>query len=497
MPSFNPQQFDIDECKIVWASGETMDIRGIIGEFNYYEDIFANHISGNVVLGESLNLENKLSFNGNEYLILSLRKKDSESFFSKILSSDSGSDKPLNKIFRIYNMDDRANTKDSNEKYTINFCCEEFFISQQYKLCKAYKNQKISDIVMDIALNFLKIPEKEFPKEHCFETRGTYDIVIPNLMPLEAINWLTTFAISKDPNIIGATYLFYRDRFNWNFKPTLAIYGDYPKYNRRKDVYNKYYYSTKNDGSENDIVAGDLGGSDFNNILSYQILNNYDSFDAVQDGTFANKLISVNHLTRKHGVVEFKYGEYFDSLKKNVALYRDEQKYGLLNNFENRFKDTYDNTTDSYLKSAYSTTDLHKNSYIKSHQPDITNNYLEQTIPYRFAQMKLISATRVKILIPGDPYITVGDVVEIYLKSSAPVEIGAGKVDKKKDKFISGKYLVTAVRHRFNQESDFDTTLELCKDSFTVAVDSIDDAGLLPVNNDHPNYLKAKNNTEF
>ena len=497
MPSINPQTFDINECKIIWASGETMDIRPNLVEFNYFEDIFSNHLSGYVMLGDSLNLENKLSFNGNEYLVVSVSKKEHESFLGGFFDYMSGNDmKPLNKILRIYKADDRGLTKDSNEGYSINFCSEEFFISQQYKICKAYKNEKISDIVRDIALNFLKIPEKEFPEEHCFPTRGTCHVVIPNLMPLEAINWLCTRAISADSKITGATFLFYRDRFNWNFKPTLAIYGEYPRYNRRNGIYNHYYYSTKNDGVQED-TGNKLFGSDFNNILSYQVLDSYDSFDVVQDGTFANKMIGINHLTRKHGVTEFKYGEYFDQIKSDLTLYKEFQPYGLMNNFENRFKDTYDNTTDSYIKSAYSTTDLQNNPYIAKNQPEIFNNYLEQIIPYRFAQHKLISSTRLKLAVAGDPYITIGDVVELHIKSPAPVEFGGGKIDKKKDKFISGKYLVTAVRHRFNQEGEFDTTLEVCKDSFEAGVDAVDTPGLMPINNDHENYQIAKNNGEF
>ena len=72
---YNPHDFEIKIARIVWATGETLDIRPSIVEFNYFEDIFANQCSGYVMLNDSLNLDNKHSFNGNEYFIFSLQKK--------------------------------------------------------------------------------------------------------------------------------------------------------------------------------------------------------------------------------------------------------------------------------------------------------------------------------------------------------------------------------------------------------------------------------------
>jgi hypothetical protein len=473
MSDFNPQNFSIEKLNLVTSSGANIDIRSMVVEFNYFEDIFGNSTSGSVILSNSLNLDVNYTWNGSEYLILSLSKGEYNIF----------STEHLNKIFRIYNMDGKRLTKDTNENLILNFCSEEFLISQQYKINKSYKNMKIVDMVKDIAFNYLKIPKKEFTNSNAFDTRGTYDIVIPNLMPLEAINWLCTFAISSDPKIIGSTFLFFQDRFGWNFKPLLAIYGDYEVYNKRGKIYNTYWYGTKNDGSQ----TGDT--VDFKSIISYQVLNSYDSCDYVTDGTFANKAITVNYITRKHGVATFEYDSYFNKLKQ-LSLYK-QQPYGLTNGFTNRFNHKYSDTVDSFVKCIYSTTDLEKNAYIKKNTPAIKNNYLEQCVQYRFAQMKLISSIRVKIAIPGDPYITVGDVIYLYLKAPGPESIGSD-LKKKEDKIYSGIYLVTAIRHRFNQDNDFDTTIELCKDSFISSVEGYNTSGLdTATNTSYMNTVKT------
>ena len=71
--------------------------------------------------------------------------------------------------------------------------------------------------------------------------------------------------------------------------------------------------------------------------------------------------------------------------------------------------------------------------------------------------MALANHTRVKMSVPGDPNLTVGVVIDFQLISKNPAE-------KLPDKFYSGNYLVTAIRHIINQ-SEYKTVMEVAKDS--------------------------------
>jgi hypothetical protein len=115
MSDFNPQNFSIEKLNLVTSSGANIDIRSMVVEFNYFEDIFGNSTSGSVILSNSLNLDVNYTWNGSEYLILSLSKGEYNIF----------STEHLNKIFRIYNMDGKRLTKDTNENLILNFCSED------------------------------------------------------------------------------------------------------------------------------------------------------------------------------------------------------------------------------------------------------------------------------------------------------------------------------------------------------------------------------------
>ena len=68
--------------------------------------------------------------------------------------------------------------------------------------------------------------------------------------------------------------------------------------------------------------------------------------------------------------------------------------------------------------------------------------------------------TVVKIRIPGDPFVTVGKLVNFNLPS-----LSNANGTKELDKLYSGKYLVTAVRHMIQSPTKYQTVLELAKES--------------------------------
>lgn len=461
-------------AKIIHSDGkEGLELKPIVTEMNYYEDLFGNACSGQLILSDSSNYQHELTLCGDEFLKLQLYKPGNDA------------DKGLHRYFRIYNMSGRNLSKDANENYVLNFSTEEIFLSEQYRVSKAYKDVTIAQIVVDIAKNYLKIKDEDLGitqrndgtsfYKNIFDTMGKYHIIVPNLKPMEAINWLCTLAISVDTRLKGASFVFFQDKDGWNFKPILGIYGDFPTYGK---IYNTeldpYEYRVKNNQSE-DVEA--TGSNDqTRNILSYEILNNYDSFEATQAGLFSNKLVWSDNHKRLHETEIFDYEKYFNELKSSLYLYKDKQRFGLMSNAVDRFDKKHNEVPDTVMKMGFKT----------------VNNKIDKTIPYRHAQILLASATRLKIAILGDTSITIGVTVYLDIKAPAPVQISNAEPKKKLDKLYSGWYLVTALRHRLDQEFGFETVLELSKDSFLTAVSEMDNPGLKPFDNSSEHLRKAR-----
>jgi hypothetical protein len=107
-------------------------------------------------------------------------------------------------------------------------------------------------------------------------------------------------------------------------------------------------------------------------------------------------------------------------------------------------------------------------NYIKSKPDAIAKNiFVETTVPLRTAQLSLANYTRIKLTIPGDPAITVGKTINFDLNSLSP-DIKT----KESDKYYSGKYIVTAVRHVYLKE-EYQTMIEIAKESSPTQYQSV------------------------
>jgi hypothetical protein len=436
-----PQDFTLESCKIITSQGNPFEFRFMMIELNYFEDLYNNTISGNMFINDSSGFLSLLGFNGNEFLSLKFGKP--------------GSDDKINRVFRIFKVSDRRITKDTNENYILHFTSEETLLSEQYKISKSYPNKKVSEIVIDIMTNDLLVDPKKFELTNVEETLDVRDIVVPLFTPFEAINWLATQAISKTPQTQGSPYLFYENFYGFNFKSLQSLF-DTP-------IYGTYKYEPKNLTMPDDARVQDMG-AEIKNILVYEMVSNFDTLRLYDTGAFANKLIAIDTIRSTYSTTIFDYDLYFQNAKKL-------NPYGIMSNYKNRKGDAANTTYDGVTKTVTTNTGQSiKSSYIKSHYPGVKDINIEVRVPYRTAQFSQINYNKYKVSIPGDPKMTVGNVIEMLI----PDMMTNDKGGRDKDKYYAGKYLVTAVRHKIDQDNKFITLMELSKESLPNPYDAID-----------------------
>lgn len=426
-----PQDLTLDSCKITSSDGKTYEFRFAMLELNYYEDIYSNFITGDILINDSGGFLDIWGFNGNEYLTLSFSKPDY--------------DAKVEKTFRVYKVDDRVLTKDQNENYRLKFCSEEAVISEQYRVSKSYKNKKVSDIVKDIVTNYLQVDTNKFLDENNEATEGVRNLIVPNKKPFESINWLCTQAVSASTGAIGSTYLFYENFYGYNFKTIQSLFGG--------EVYAKYSYEPKNIPLMDPTDAKE----DFRNVLAYDVVANYDALNSINTGSFANRLLTIDTLRLNYKITDFDYEKYFDGAKK-----LNPKK--IMSNSQNRLKHKMNETPESVLRVATTNTGQSTfNKYIKANQPDIKDINIETIVPNRIAQIAQLNTIKYNLTVPGDPFLTVGRVIDFSLPNVRTDENGSRSLDK----YYSGKYLVTAVKHHIDTENRFYTVMEVSKESLT------------------------------
>jgi hypothetical protein len=441
--------YSLDEAYIITAKDNT-NIKMMMVELSYYEDIFKGITSGSILINDSISLIDRLGMSGFDYLKLKFKK-----------TIKSNEELTTEKYFRIYRVSERVLNNSATETYALHFCSEELLLSEQTKVSKSYSGKKISEIIYDILSDKLKIDKKFIRMQ---ETDGLYDFVIPYKKPFEAINWLSNYA--KPIGKKGADFLFYENAEGFNFYSLQNLFSQKP--------YIQFIYIPRSAGNKINGVGWEIKSAELGRnligIKSYVFLDTFDTLYGTISGAFANRLISIDPLTRTFKDTKFDYSAYFQNSKKL-------NENSLIPELKNRLGKKANENYDAVLKVTVSNSDQKKALGISEEPWNVANDVrVEDYVPNRTAQLSLSHYSRIKLSVSGDPNLTVGMLVGVSLPSSRSKN-ESGYDAGEEDPFHSGIYMITAVRHIIDFAGKYETILEVVKDSYSASVDNYDNSG--------------------
>ena len=443
----SPADYYISSLSLITSiqGGGVVNLLPFLVELSLFEDVYGNTISGKLLMSDALGMLANFSISGTEFIQVILKKSRDD-------------DKPLTRNYRLYKISNRVTGESNNyEVYTLNFCSEEFLLSEQYRISKSYKGKKISEIIEDILKNYLKVVKPM----SISKTQGVYDFILPNKKLFETINWLSSYALPEAGKGEGADMIFFENTDGFWFKSLQELYKQKP--------YRTYKFDPKNLDNTN-------MNQQLSNVYNFEILDLFDTLGAITNGTFSNRVITIDPLTRTKKTVDFNYNDFY---KKAKSI----NSYSLTNNYKNRLKKTvYDTPPEDLnhgtLRMVASNSEQKKQPFLSGAPNSLSNDiFIEKYMPNRVAQIALANYVKIKITIPGDPIVTVGRIVDFEIYKPSPTDYTTTKdnVARVRDPMLSGKYLVSAVRHIIRNNS-YITVLELCKDSFEEKIGSFDNS---------------------
>jgi hypothetical protein len=421
-----PQDYAIKTLNFLTASGQRTEIKKLMISLDYYEDIYSFVTSGSVTILDAQGFPELLQLTGNEFIEIN---------FGKYKDAPNTTDQ----IFRVYKMGERKPHGNLNtQTFTLYFCSEELLLSEQIKISKSYTGTKVKDIISNILIEHLKVkPQKINVLE---DTLGVYDFLLPRIKPFEGISWVSTYARPAKTDLIGADMLFFETKDGFNFRSIQSMVSDKP--------YGTYKYQLQNLDKKNDSIAEKMSS-----IMEYEFTKTYDALGEIAKGTFASRLLTIDPLTRSYQTTDYDYSKF----QKDVKSLNDNPA---INDMTNRLGQSLTKAAEGVFKFMTSNPNQSSVGYIKEKQAGVAKDiYAETYVLQRTAQLSLASYNIIKLTIPGDSGITAGRTIELNLPTIQPTE-----KKRELDKFYSGKYLITAVRHSITV-NQFTTILEIAKDS--------------------------------
>jgi hypothetical protein len=433
---YYPQSADIDSIDLITVAGQRIELKKMMIELSYFEDIYSFAVSGHVIIGDALGIVDKFQLVGNEYIEIN---------FGRV----KGSNLNVNKTFRVYKLGKRVPAGNINsEVLTLHFCSEELILSEQIKVGGSYNGkgdgQEISKTVTHILQNDLKIKKPL----HIENTKGIYNFVVPRLKPFEAISWLSLYARPASQSLAGADMVMFENKNGFHFKSLRSLFAQQP--------YKTFKYQQNNLESTME--------DKYSSVIDYEFVKSYDVLNEISSGMFANRLISVDPLTRSYKITDFDYKIYSkDSTPMNGN--------SVLSESRNRLGLTQNQAVESVVKVMVGNSSQYTVPYIAEKPGSVANDiYVENFVPHRQAQIALANYTLVKLVVPGDPSLVAGMTINFNLYA---FEIVGN--NRELDKFYSGKYLVNAVRHIIQSNGAYQTVLEIAKESYSTKPQSVND----------------------
>jgi hypothetical protein len=408
---FTPNDYKLSSLSLVTSTGISIDLRPIMLALNIFEDIFAPCMTGSIDVGDAGDIISNFQLHGNEYILLEVDKPTLN--------------RPITKIFRVYKISDRKFGTASLQNYTIYFCSEESILSAQTSVSKSYKGLSISSMVNDLLVNKLKVNPNKMANGIFETTTGNFDIIIPRMQPLEAIEWLTPRAYNTNENL----FFFFenRDGFNFTSYENLISKPPYSTYSRNVKV-------------ENSVEQN------FNSFNHLEVIQDFDVLKAMRYGAYVSTLLYLDMVSRNFSVKTFGYND----VSPNGLLNTQSPTNGL----QNRFGVDLANSFSTMMK------------YISNSDSDPTMNpsKVQNWMPQTSARLAQINTFKLVVVIPGDVLIKAGAVITVVMPIMAPQTKATAT-----DPLRSGNYLVASVHHKFVQDT-MQTVLELLSDSVNTSL---------------------------
>jgi len=432
-------QFTINELVIVTKSG-SVDVTSIFDELNIHDSILMPVMSGSVLITDAVGLSSKLSFDGSEALLIDISKDE---------NSDIGKFK---KAFRIYKQSNRKENGGS-ESYILHFVADEFMYSDQQKINQSFTGT-YSDIVKKILENYLKVPGNNAGGIYEL-TSGIRNITIPNLRPLEAIEWCAKRAVDskQSPN-----FMFFQNMIGYNFASLSTLLT--------QDEVLDIKYQIKN--------LSDSGAiNEISSARGYEVITQSDNIKKTREGVNAGQFVGFDPMTRTVAKKNIKFSDHYNSMDHGNETPN-------ITNIKNRDGLSNQEAFDSKKTVSIFSAAKQLSSYIKQNDPyslqkqENYENYLFQ----RKAILANLMEKRIKFAMPGNFQLTSGLNVNVMLPNMAQKEMG----DDNTDDSLSGKYIIIASRQIIGLEKH-ETIIEVATTStekeFVETSDSAQNADIL------------------
>ena len=411
----------------------SVDIKRLISSFQIFEHIEKSYLTAEVVFADTANLLQDMDFQGGEKLTLEISHSEerNEGFSIK-------------KEFLINRIENITRADEVTDAVMLHCVEYHVFKSSLQNISRSYKGSA-SKIISKILSEYV---ERDLLALG-IESVNDLKVIIPNLNPLEACDWLKKRAVSETGmpyylySVLGVENLIMRDLGTILQDPVI-----------NKSV--PFIYAPS-------LNSAQLGPRKYYNIMDFKISDNEDLLSIVSEGLVGGEYYFYDTMSAVPYRVKFDVEEVFQDLARNNLLGGENERFVYAPDYKlkNQKISKYNSRSVTQISQSGSYRNGLKN--FRSYQDDNSaSNHKRKIIASSLKSF--LSKAPIQITVKGREFLTadqnytIGKVIRILFIDNTSTSTNQAKLsfDSKK----SGDYVICAARHVFDDEN-YSTTL-LC-----------------------------------
>ena len=525
IPSF-PGDFELQ--KLIFTSPHRkgyVDLKAAWSDFNIYESLFSPYLTADIQIVDGVGLLESAPIIGEETIQIQVKTKG----IVRQRTPDGNAPGPfegsqnegrINLQFRVVKIGSITKLNDQVLTYKLTLVSEEAIVNLKQKVKKSaldsqsFEPRKISDVVKSLYRQFFQRGRSKSKKIFIEPTKNLTDLIIPNQTPFKAFNFLASRAVSAGKHAVGSSFVFYetiRGFFFISMETLMAGgglgYGTVA--GAPGSPQELVYTKSENPVKETYVIQPKRLGAQTNELKnvavemtsvdSYSFSSNFDVMKNLQNGMYANRLLTHDLVRMKYDTLDFNLVDkaaLSEKIKVNDETGSTEVMEFLeqahdAKNFSDNFthlgggllssekqdalgspesKISFYPTNfahDIIFKEALGSKGVHGEPKNLS-SPNIQPSRVEQWMQSRLVQSQQMNNIKLNIRAPGLSTRTVGDLIEFKMPTQY-LEDRDGQTQSKHHTYLSGYYLITKLRHHFNREK-YEIEFEAIKDSLNTPV---------------------------
>lgn len=411
--TFSPNGIEDINIVVRTFDGGEIDITENVISFSIFESVFSPFLFGKIQILDNSAMLSTLPFIGQEQIVFQWERNE----------------ETIEKVFQSTGVENVVPQNNYRAVYDIGITTEAQFKNASSLFSKSY-TLSADQIVNTIYSEFIN-------ENLLIDVNGdtTYNVVFPYMKPFQAINTVLKSCLADDQ-----TPMFLFDRF-YEDSSQSVILTSYAKMFEQDTIVDLFPLKVINNIAEKDQPI------EAHQVYAYNIMKAFKTLDQISDGSYS-AIQRTFDISNKKGAVDENF--YFKDLAPNPG------KEWIKDPFQfDKFVSRRVNTLQDSL--------AFENNLPNLYDIDTNNSLILKSFMNRFSSIVIdASINPIAYTIENGVAFTVGKTVDFTVPTFMPVS-NSLKYDNLKNKLLSGKYLITSIRHQMSGR-EYTMSIELSRD---------------------------------